>query len=99
MQGAVSGNGGRLSYESEASCMEEFRGLQVLGKSPISQSEAGLMLYKELWNKLSWALGSAYNRPYRGSTEIRGLARRLALVVLANEDILLEKERQTEFSQ
>ena len=79
--------------------MQDFRGFTTLEAGPISQSEEGLKLYRELWNKLSWALGSAYNRPYRGSTEIRSLARRLALLVLANEDIILEKDRQPRLEQ
>jgi len=74
----------------------DFVGFTTLSGNPIRQSEDGLRLYKELWNKLSWALGSAYNRPYRGSTEMRGLARRLALVTLANEDIILDEPRQPE---
>jgi len=79
--------------------MDEFVGLSLLSTSPIDQSENGLKLYRELWNKLSWALGSAYNRPYRGSTGMRSMARRLALVALANQDILLEKDRQTRLTQ
>jgi len=74
--------------------MQEFVGLTILDSNPISQTEDGLATYRELWNKLSWALGSAYSRPYRGSTAMRSLARRLALVALANEDILLENDRQ-----
>lgn len=70
--------------------LPDFIGLALLPSRP-PLSDAQQLLYKELWNKVAWAMGSSYNCPYRGSTEIRSLARRLVLVIIANADVIKPK--------
>ena len=69
--------------------LPDFVGMTVLPKPP-PPTESTKNTYKELWNKLSWALGSSYQVKYTGSTQIRSLARRLVLIVVANENQFLE---------
>ena len=69
--------------------LPQFVGMTILPKPP-PPTEESKRTYKELWNKLSWTLGSSYKRPYTGQTQIRSLARRLAQIVIANEDQILE---------
>lgn len=68
-----------------------FVGMIVLPATPLSRSQESEDLYRELWNKISWAVGTAYKSPYRGSSPIRALARRLTLIVIANEHIIQPK--------
>jgi len=71
--------------------LPDFLGLQLLPKPP-KPTEGGEKLYKELWQKVSWAIGSSYNCPYQGSSQVRSLARRLVLVIEANEDQIIPKK-------
>lgn len=68
--------------------LPHFVGLELLPQRP-PKNQVDQDTYKELWNKVSWAMGSAYQCPYRGSTQIRSLARRLVMVIIANEDQIL----------
>lgn len=62
-----------------------WTGLRVLQENPIQSGAAGLALYNELWSKFRWTLGTTFERPYGKRADWVGdLARRLALVVLAN---------------
>jgi len=62
-----------------------WTGLMVLQESPIQSGAEGLALYNELWSKFRWTLGTTFERPYGKRADWVGdLARRLALVVLAN---------------
>lgn len=70
--------------------LPDFIGMTLLPKPPRPTPDSA-KLYKELWNKVAWAMGSSFNCPYRGSTEIRSLARRLVLVIVANEGLILPK--------
>lgn len=67
--------------------LPDFTGLALL-PSHLPLSDEQQQIYKELWNKVAWAMGSSFNCPYRGSTQIRSLARRLVLVIIANVDAL-----------
>jgi len=60
-------------------------GLETLEVVPIRKGVEGWALYNELWSKLRWTLGTTFHMPYGKSEPWAGdLARRLALVVLAN---------------
>ncbi len=60
-------------------------GLETLEEDPITKGVEGWALYNELWSKLRWTLGTTFHMPYGKSEPWAGdLARKLALVVLAN---------------
>jgi len=74
----------------ETSPLPSFLGLDLLPpRAPMTDDQQGL--YQELWNKIAWAMGSSFKCPYRGGTQIRSLARRLVLVVIANQDSIQTK--------
>jgi len=60
-------------------------GLETLEEDPITKGAEGWALYNEVWSKFRWTLGTTFSMPYGKSADWAGdLARRLALVVLAN---------------
>jgi len=60
--------------------------MTVLESSPIGKGPEGLALYSELWSKLRWAVGDTLGLSYGKKGWAGQMARRLALLVLANYD-------------
>lgn len=79
------GNGRSGTYQSR---QDGWIGLSTIQGNPVSPGVAELALYSELWSKLRWALGNTFHLPYGKREPWAGeLARRLALVVMANRPV------------
>ena len=63
-----------------------FEGLTLLDRPPSLLTAQDSALYQELWSKLRWAIGDTLLRPYPKRSPVGEMARRLALVVIRNNE-------------